>query len=76
MKYPSKLQKYIVAAQQGTFVPDRENDELTEAPGNPEHPGQTRGMPGSIAWKVGLPAQAVTKPKREGGEWSRANCRS
>ena len=34
-----KLQEYIAAAQQGTFVPDRENDELTEALGNPEHPG-------------------------------------
>nr|XP_045084763.1 swi5-dependent recombination DNA repair protein 1 homolog [Aegilops tauschii subsp. strangulata] len=32
------LQKCIAAAQQGTIVPDRENDELTEALGNPEHP--------------------------------------
>ena len=36
-----KLQEYIEKAQQGTFVPDRENDELTEALGNPEHPRQT-----------------------------------
>ena len=50
-----KLQKCIAATQQGTFVPDRENDELTEALGNPEHPGRTRGMPGSVAWKVGFP---------------------
>ena len=34
-----KLQKYIAAVQQGTFIPDRENDGLTEALGNPEHPG-------------------------------------
>ena len=33
-----KLRQYIAAAQQGTFVPDRENDELTEALENPEHP--------------------------------------
>ena len=33
-----KLWQYIAAAQQGTFVPDRENDELTKALGNPEHP--------------------------------------
>jgi hypothetical protein len=30
---------YIAAAQAGTFIPDREKDELTEALGNPEHPG-------------------------------------
>ena len=37
------------------FVPDREKDELTMALGNPEHPGRTRGTPGSIPWKVGFP---------------------
>ena len=37
------------------FVLDRENDELTMALGNPEHPGRTRGTPGSIPWKVGFP---------------------
>ena len=29
-----KLKYYIDAAQEGTFVPDRENDELTMALGN------------------------------------------
>ena len=53
MKIPVKrLQHYIDAAQQGTFVPDRENDELTVALGNPEHPGRTRGTPGSVPWKA------------------------
>ena len=28
-----RLQEYIAAAQEGTFVPDRENDELTQALG-------------------------------------------
>src|SRR5437868_9752317 len=28
---------------QGSFVPDRENDILTKALGNKEHPGRTRG---------------------------------
>ena len=37
------------------FVHDRENDEHTKALENPEHPGRTRGTPGSIAWKVGFP---------------------
>ena len=56
MKIPVKrLQHYIDAAQQETFVPDRENDELTMALGNPEHPGRTRGTPGSIPWKAGFP---------------------
>ena len=50
-----KLQEHIKKAQQGTFVPDRENDELTEALGNPEHPGRTRGTPGSLSWKAGFP---------------------
>ena len=50
-----KLQHYIEAAQQGTFFSDRENDELTMALGNLEHPGRTRGTPGSIPWKVGFP---------------------
>ena len=36
-----KLHQYIAAMQQGTFVPDRENDELTQALENPEHPGRT-----------------------------------
>ena len=51
----TRLRQYIDAAQQGTFVPDREKDELTMALGNPEHPGRTRGTPGSIPWKVGFP---------------------
>ena len=50
-----KIQQYIDAAQEGTFVPDRENDELTMALGNPEHPGRTRGTPGSVPWKAGFP---------------------
>ena len=49
------LQEYIEKAQQGTFVPDREKDELTMALGNPEHPGRARGTPGSVPWKVGFP---------------------
>jgi hypothetical protein len=37
--------------REGKFLPDRENDELTRALGNPEHSGQTRGTPGSVPWK-------------------------
>ena len=45
----------------GKFVPDRENDELTRALGDPEHPGRTRGTPGSVAWKVGFPNEGIYK---------------
>ena len=64
-----KLQEYIAAAQEGTFVPDRENDELTQALGNPEHPGRTRGTPGSVSCKAGFP-DAGTKAGRGRGKWS------
>ena len=33
----------IEEARSGVFQPNRENDELTRALGNPEHPGRTRG---------------------------------
>ena len=56
LKIPvNRLRHYIDAAQQGTFIPDREKDELTMALGNPEHPGWTQGTPGSMPWKVGFP---------------------
>ena len=58
-----KLQKCIAAAQQGTFVPDRENDELNEALGNHEHPGRTRGTPGSVPWRVGFPGTGGYKTR-------------
>lgn len=37
----SDLEKAIEAVRKGTFVPDRENDELTKALGNPEKWGRT-----------------------------------
>ena len=38
-----KLLDAIEDARKGVFTPNRENDELTRALGNPEHPGRTRG---------------------------------
>ena len=35
----TKLREAINEVREGKFVPDRENDELTRALGNPEHPG-------------------------------------
>ena len=62
-----KLQMYIAATQEGTFIPERENDELTKALGNPEHGGRVRGM-GHIPWKIGFPrtmTRTVTEAVRE-----------
>ena len=41
----------IDKAQQGTFQPQRENDELTRALKNPEHPGRARGI-GVVPWRM------------------------
>ena len=43
----------IEEARSGVFQPNRENDELTRALGNPEHPGRTRGK-GAIPWYEGF----------------------
>src|ERR1043165_1726043 len=50
-----KLRDLFAKSAKGTFVPDRENNEITEALGNPEHPGRTRGTSGSVPWKYGFP---------------------
>ena len=38
----------------GTFKPNRENDQLTQALGNKEHPCHTRGF-GLIPWELSFP---------------------
>ena len=40
-------------SSQGSFRPDRENDQLTLALGTKEHPGRTRGK-GVVPWKEGF----------------------
>ena len=76
----TKLQAAIKAAQEGTFIPNRENNELTRALGDPEHPGRTRGTPGSVAWKVGFPGAGgyktrERKRKLEQSELQKLNAR-
>ena len=44
-----KILDAIEESRAGVFTPNRENDELTRALGNPEHPGRTRGK-GVILW--------------------------
>src|SRR6266508_3173094 len=39
-----KLVQIQEAVEKGKFIPDRENDPLTIALGNKEHPGHTRGI--------------------------------
>ena len=48
-----KLLVAIEEARSGLFKPNIENDELTRALGNLEHPGRTRGM-GAIPWYEGF----------------------
>ena len=48
-----KLLDAIEAARKGVFTPNRENDELTRALGNPEHPRRTRGK-GVVPWYEGF----------------------
>src|SRR5664279_2347992 len=45
----------ITEVREGKFHPERENDELTKALGNPEHTGRTRGYGPSVPWKTGFP---------------------
>ena len=49
---------------QGTFHPQRENDELTRALKNPEHPGRARGI-GVVPWKVVWAGDSSYKSKAE-----------
>src|SRR3954469_1623564 len=75
-----KLQKLFAKTAKGTFIPDRENDELTEALGNPEHPGRTRGTSGSVPWKYGFPDAGAYKSrerkrKKELNEMQQLNAR-
>ena len=50
-----KILDTIEDAQKVVFTPNRENDELTRALGNLEHPGRTRGK-GVIPWYEGFSA--------------------
>mgnify|MGYP005835277657 CR=1 FL=1 len=48
-----KLLEAIEDSRKGVFTPNRENNELTRALRNPEHPGRTLGM-GVIPWYEGF----------------------
>src|SRR6185312_15195792 len=54
----------IAETQQGTFHPQRENDELTRALKNPEHAGRARGI-GVVPWKVAWAGDSSYKTHRK-----------
>jgi hypothetical protein len=60
-----ELVKTIAEVQEGTFQPDRENDELTKALKNKEHTGRTRGLGSAIPWRCGFAEDNQTYRSRE-----------
>ena len=54
----------IDEAQQGAFQPQRENDELTRALKNSEHPGRARSI-GMVPWKVAWAGDSSYKTHRK-----------
>ena len=74
-----EVSRDLVAAidetQQGTFQPQRENDELTRASKNPEHRGRARGIdvvPWKVAWAGDSSYKTHRKSKAEQEEKLRA----
>ena len=67
-EHMQEVSRDLVAAidetQQGTFHPQRENDELTRALKNPEHPGRARGI-GVVPWKVAWAGDPSYKTHRK-----------
>ena len=55
-----KLEDAIEKVKKGEFVPDREDDELTLALGNPEHWERCRGRGAGVKWNQGFPADVAT----------------
>ena len=58
-----RLDDAMRRTEEGTFQPNRENDELTYALGNAEHTGRTRGV-GVVPWKYGFSEDLETYRSR------------
>jgi hypothetical protein len=67
-KVHTEIVRAISEVREGKFIPDRENDELTRALGNPEKPGRTRGFGPSVPWKSGFPEHIDTYRSRDRGK--------
>ena len=67
-EHMQEVSRDLVAAidetQQGTFQPQRENDELTRALKNSEHPRRARGI-GVVPWKVAWDGDSSYKTHRK-----------
>ena len=59
-----EIRKAVKDIEEGRFVPDRENDELTRALGNKEHIGRARGFYGSPPWGIAFPKESKKFPDR------------
>ena len=59
-----EIRKAVKDVEEGRFIPDREDDELTRALGNPEHEGRTRDTEGSKPWTLGFPAERKKFPDK------------
>src|SRR5438128_6205313 len=66
-----KIAEIQAQVTQGSFVTDRENDILTKALGNKEHPGQTRGIGSKVPWKKGFPQDLYKYKSRRNSEQRR-----
>jgi hypothetical protein len=49
----------------GLFQSDRENDQLKEALGNPEHTGRIHGVGSQMPWKHGFLKDSTSYKKRD-----------
>ena len=58
-----RLDDVMRRTEEGTFEPNRENDELTCALGNAEHSRRTRGV-GVVPWKHGFAEDLETYRSR------------
>ena len=58
-----KIKDIQTQSSQGSFKPNRENDELTIALVTKEHPGHTRGI-GLVSWRYGFPDHTDSYRKR------------
>ena len=59
-----EIRKAVKDVEEGRFIPDREDDELTRALGNKEHDGRLRGVPGSKPKTIAIPEHRKKFPDR------------
>src|SRR5438128_1995922 len=68
VKKIAEIQAHVT---QGSFVPDMENDILTKAMGNKEHPDRTWGIGSKVPWKKGFPQDLYKYKCRRNAEQRR-----